>query len=101
MKQNNFAYLLAALLLLLVAPPLLETVLGHRGSIMRAMPYTLVLITGVWSLRMTGRWFHTAVALAVIGVALEVLHAVIPHNTFAYLTLLSFLLFLCLCRPSC
>ena len=64
---------------------------------MRAFPYSLVLITGVWSLRMTGRWFHTVVALAIIGVALEVLHAVSHHNAFAYLTLLSFLLFLCLC----
>jgi len=97
MKQNNFAYLLVALLLLLVAPPVLETLLGWRGPIMRAAPYSLVLIMGVWSLRMTGRWFHTVIALAVIGIVLEVLHAISHHNAFAYLTLSSFLLFLCLC----
>ena len=97
MKKNNFAYLLVALLLLLVAPPVLETLLGWRGPIMRAAPYSLVLIMGVWSLRMTGRWFHTVIALAVIGIVLEVLHAISHHNAFAYLTLSSFLLFLCLC----
>ena len=64
---------------------------------MRAGPYSLVLIMGVWSLRMTGKWFHTVVALAVVGIALEVLDAVSHHIAFTYLTLSSFLLFLCLC----
>jgi voltage-gated potassium channel len=97
MKRNNFSYLLMALLLLLVAPPILEALFGWGGPFMRAGPYSLVLIMGVWSLRMTGKWFHTVVALAVIGIALEVLDAVGHHIAFTYLTLSSFLLFLCLC----
>ena len=96
-KQNDFSFLLVALMLLLVAPPVLEAILGWRGPIIRAVPYSLVLIMGVWSLRMTGKWFHTVVALAVIGIVLEVLHAVSHNYAFAYLTLCSFLLFLCLC----
>jgi voltage-gated potassium channel len=97
MKQNNFSYLLIALLLLLVAPPVLETLLGWTGPIIRAVPYALVLVMGVWSLRMTRKWSHVVVALAVIGIVLEVLHAVNNHIAFTYLTLSSFLLFLLLC----
>ncbi|MDH4049361.1 MAG: potassium channel family protein [Gammaproteobacteria bacterium] len=97
MKQNNFAWLLVALLLLLVALPVLETLFGWRGPIMRAVPYSLVLITGVWSLRMTRKWFHTVVALAVVGVALEVLNVANQNIAFTYLALSSFLLFLLLC----
>ena len=97
MRQNNFAYLLTALLLLLIALPVLDTLFGWRGPIMRAVAYSLVLIMGVWSLRMTRRWFHTVVALAVVGVLLEALNATNQHIAVNYLALSSFFLFLLLC----
>jgi hypothetical protein len=97
MRQNNFSYLLVALLLLLVAPPVLATLFGWTGPVIRAVPYTLVMVMGVWSLRMTRTWFHTVLGLAIVGFLLEVLHAASQHVATTYLALSSFLLFLLLC----
>ena len=96
MRQNNFGYLSVALMLLLVALPVMETLFGWGGAILRASAYSAVLILGVWSLRMSRTWFRIAVALAAAGVIFEVLNVAHQQIAFTYLALLSFLLFLLL-----
>ena len=61
--KNNFSYLTAALVLLLLASALSEQfVAGYGGHLIEAVTI-LALATGVWSIRRDRWWFRTGIGL--------------------------------------
>lgn len=66
MKRTNFYYLFVALLLFLIAIPLVDD-LGIGGApIIRGLVFSGLLVIGVWSLRGGGRYFSLGM-IFVIG----------------------------------
>jgi hypothetical protein len=95
--QNNYSYLLAALVALLVGTPILEDLMRWNGATVRGGAYIFVLALGVWSLRGSRRWFATAAALAVFGVVINAIDLSTGHAAAMFASLLLFFLFLALC----
>jgi hypothetical protein len=95
--QNNFGYLLIALLALLVGAPLLEDLLDLRSALMRGTAYIFVLALGVWSLRGSRGWFKVGATLATVGVVINAIDLSTGHVVAMFTSLLLFFLFLALC----
>lgn len=95
--QNNYGYLLAALLVLLVGTPILEDLMRWNGATIRSSAYIFVLALGVWSLRGSRRWFAVATMLAMAGVVINVIDLSTGHRLAMFTALLLFFLFLALC----
>ena len=73
MKQNNFSYLLAALLVLLLGIPLANDFTLASGPLIRSLAFSLLLMIGIWSLKGGGRYFTVGMTFVVAGVALDFL----------------------------
>ncbi len=74
-RQNNFVYLFAGLLiLLLVAPVITEFHTDYEGLIFQlALDGTLIL--GIWSVVNQRRWFVVGVVLSLIGISITIMDA--------------------------
>ena len=70
--QANFYYLLAGLLLLLIAGPLSHDLVEHTSSILTSIVFTATLIVSIWSLIDSRKWFVIGVALAVLSVIIAI-----------------------------
>ena len=92
----NFRYLLIALLVFLLAVPFaFDLQLFPRGTI-RAVGFSVLLAIGILSLRNSGGIFRIAIAFVVLGIALNILDAVLGGSAFFLGSLLLLLAFLML-----
>ena len=97
MKQGNFIYMLAGLLLLLLlAPSFTKYFPSFSGVLVQATLMTLMVI-GVWSLK-GSVWFTTGITLAGIGVLLSITNFFMQSQTFYLISVINVLLF---CVISC
>jgi len=95
-KQNNFAYLLIALVIYLVVIPIADEYDMASGKVVRLISYSILLLIGVWSLQGSGKIFRTAMVLVVAGMIFNLI-AYLSESTgiaqtaaglvFAFLTL--------------
>ena len=92
--NNNFSYLLVALLIFLLGVPVAIDLHLLPDEILRAISFSALLAIGIWSLRSSGRAFSAAVAFVIAGIALNMLFAVYKEDVFqigATIALLAFL----------
>lgn len=92
----NFRYLLIALLIFLLAVPFAFDLQLFARGVIRAAGFSVLLAIGILSLRNSGRIFRTAIAFVVLGIALNVLDAVLGGSVFFLGSLLLLLAFLIL-----
>lgn len=81
MNDNNFTYLLFALLLLLLGIPLAEDLNLMSGPLVRTLVSSILLAGGVWSLKGGGWYFSTGMTFAVGGIILNMLAVNIESET--------------------
>ena len=84
LERTNFYYLLAALLIFLIAIPLADD-LGIGGApIVRVLVFSGLLVVGVWTLRGGGRFFQIGMTFVVVGVVLNLLAANMQSSFLQY-----------------
>ncbi|MGI9343351.1 MAG: potassium channel family protein [Gammaproteobacteria bacterium] len=71
-KRAKFAYLLAGLLVVLVAGPLVYEFTQQSASVVWQIAFSLTLVIGIWSLVDNRRWFIVGIVLVVADVALTI-----------------------------
>jgi len=74
-NNNNFIYLLVALLVLLLGIPLAQDMAIVSAPLTRSFTFSLLLIIGIWSLRDGGRFFAVGMRFVIAGVILNLLAA--------------------------
>jgi len=91
----NFRYLLTALLVFLLAVPIAFDLHLLPHGIIRAAGFSALLAIGILGLRNSGRVFRPAFGFVVLGIAMNVLDAVLDESVLflgSLLLLLAFLL---------
>ena len=73
--NNDFSYMLAALLIFLIGVPVAIDLHLLPILIIRLVSFSLLLIIGLWSLRKSGFIFKVSVGLVVVGTGLNLLSA--------------------------
>ena len=96
LKKHNFYYLLAGLLFLLVALPLIRDLTGSDYTIVTELGFSVFLIIGIWSLPGTKSWFLTGIVLVILGISSNFLAYTGAGHFFHYLSLISYIIFLLL-----
>lgn len=96
LRENNFVYLLLALLALLIGVPVLGDILGWHAPLVRAVAMSTVLLLSIGSLQRSGIWFAGGVLLVVVGIALNVLTTRATASGVSIAALFCFLAFLIL-----
>ena len=86
MRQDNFLYLLVALIIFLVALPISIDLQLIPAEIARPISYTCLLAIGVWSLRDSIRTFRIGMALAVVGIIANGIATANDAPVFYYLS---------------
>ena len=94
MNNNNFSYLLVALLILLFGIPLAEDLALASAPVARALVFSILLAIGVWSLKGERRYFVAGMTLAVIGISLNVVAANTDSQALGIASLMAIFLFL-------
>jgi hypothetical protein len=74
-NNNNFVYLLIALLVLLFGIPLAQDMAIGSAPLIRSLMFSLLLIIGIWSLKDGGRFFTIGMSFVVAGLILNLLAA--------------------------
>lgn len=91
-RQHNFVYLLAGLMILVLAVPLFRDLIGTEYPGLSEVAFSLFLIVGIWSLRGAHRWlFYTALVLAILGVAGNLMSLADFGVGFVYLSLCGYI----------
>ena len=72
MNSDNFLYLFAALLIMLVIAPIAEHLQIATPALSRLLTFSTMLAVGVWSLRGNASVFQTGLCLAVAGIVLSI-----------------------------
>ena len=85
-----------ALLFLLIAIPVIHDLSDWSSPTLRLLAFSVVLLSGVWSLHRSRVWFAAGMCLVVIGVILNVLALNLGTTAFTIATLIAFFLFLLL-----
>jgi voltage-gated potassium channel len=96
LKKHNFYYLLAGLLFLLVALPLIRDLTGSDYTIVTELGFSVFLIIGIWSLPGTKSWFWSGIVLVILGIGSNFLVIAGAGHFFNYLSLISYIIFLLL-----
>jgi len=94
--NNNFRYLLIALLFFLAGVPLAYDLRMFSNGTIRLIGFSALLAIGIWSLRKSGRLFRWAMGFVVAGIALNILHALNASSVVLLSSQLSLLAFLLL-----
>ncbi len=94
MGQTNFSYLLVALLIFLVAVPLVDDFVTGSPPAVRAFLFSAILIIGVGSLKGAGRSFAAGVIFVASGVVFSILAALLDSTLFQYCFLFALMGFL-------
>jgi voltage-gated potassium channel len=95
MRKTNFVYLLVALVVFLVALPILDDLHIIPAGLARSISFIALLAIGVWSLRDSIATFRVGMTLAVTGIIANALAVAYDARTFYFLsfaTLFGFLL---------
>lgn len=96
MRQDNFIYLLLALIIYLVALPIMEDLQVIPASFVRPVAFSCLLAVGVWSLRDSVATFRIGIGLAVVGVVSNGMDVTNGSAAFYYLSSITLFLFLVL-----
>ena len=91
--KTNFFYLLGALLFLLITVPLAQDLGFEESPMTRAIVYTVLLLTGVWSLR-GGRLYLAGFVFVIAGIALSAIATSIDAPALYYASTLAIFGFL-------
>ena len=86
--KTNFFYLLGALLFLLITVPLAQDLGFEESPITRAIVYSILLLTGVWSLR-GGRFYLAGFVFVIAGIALSAIATSIDAPALYYASTLA------------
>lgn len=92
--NNNFSFLLVALLVFLIGVPIAVELQLFSVEIIRAISFSALLAIGLWSLRSSGRAFSAAAALVIVGVVLNILFVVYEQVVFHFGSSMALLAFL-------
>lgn len=95
-RQHNFTYLLAGLLFLVLAMPVIRDMTGTGHPYISGLAFSVFLIISVWSLQESRRGFLSAIILVVLGVGGNLLALADAGTGFVYLSLCSYIVFLLL-----
>jgi len=96
LRKHNFYYLLAGLLFLLVALPLIRDLTGSDYPLVSELGFSFFLIIGIWSLPGTKSWFLSGIVLVILGIGSNLLAISGAGYFFNYLSLISYIIFLLL-----
>ena len=96
LRQHNFFYLLAGLLLLLLAIPVFRDLTGIGNYYVSELAFSAFLMIGIWSLHGTRRVFLLGIVLVTLSVGGNILALAGTGTFFVYLSLCSYILFLLL-----
>lgn len=104
LRQHNFFYVLAGLLFLLLAIPLLRDLSEDSYLFVSELAFSVFLMISVWSTHGGVRWlFLLGVTLAALGIGGNVLVLVGAGNFFIYVSLWSYIFFIvdnCSCHSA-
>jgi hypothetical protein len=96
MQQNNFAYLLVALLIFIVVVPITLDLQLISLSVSRYLGITSLLLIGVWSLRGAGWMYSAGMVAVVIGIVLNILSVARANETLHIFSTFALFVFLVL-----
>ncbi len=96
MRQDNFIYLLLALIVYLVALPISDDLQIIPSSVVRPVAFSCLLAIGVWSLRDSVMTFRIGIGLAVVGVISNGVGVTNEAPVYYYLSVITLLAFLVL-----
>jgi voltage-gated potassium channel len=94
MQQNNFSYLLVALLIFIIVVPVTRDLDLISQTVSRILGITSLLVVGVWSLRRAGWLFSAGMLVVIAGIilnSLAVARADAALHMFSMLALFVFL----------
>jgi voltage-gated potassium channel len=94
LRKHNFYYLLAGLLFLLVALPLIRDLTGPHYSFVTELSFSVFFIISIWSLPGTKGWFLSGIVLMILGISSNFLAIAGAGYFFNYLFLISYIIFL-------
>lgn len=94
LNRPNFAYLLVALIVMLIAFPLADDLNLTNAPLVRGLVFSSLLVIGIWSLNGGGRYFTTGMGFVITGVVLNVLAITINSQLLHYGALLALIGFL-------
>lgn len=92
--DDNFSFLLVALLVFLIGVPIAIDLEIFSSEILRAISYSALLAIGLWSLRSSGRVFSAAIAFVIVGIVLNILFAYYKQTVFQTCSTIALLAFL-------
>ncbi|WP_295627170.1 potassium channel family protein [uncultured Nitrosomonas sp.] len=96
LKQHNFYFLLAGLLFLLLAIPLLRDLTGKNYQHISEFTFSIFLLIGIWSLYKAPHIFLFGVVLTIIGITGNLLAIFTEVFFFVLLSLSCYIIFLLL-----
>jgi hypothetical protein len=96
MRQDNFIYLLLALIIFLVALPILEDLQVIPSSFVRPFSFSCLLAIGVWSLRDSVMTFRIGIGLAIVGLVINGIDVASGSAASYYLSNITLFFFLVL-----
>jgi len=96
LRQNNFFYLLFALLFLLVSLPLITDAFGMKFPIIGRLSFSVILIFLILGLNQDKKWRTIGLLLVIAGITLNTLAFHKDSNFYLYLSTLCDFLFILL-----
>jgi hypothetical protein len=94
--NNNFSYLLVALLIFIIGVPIAHDLDLISLEMLRVLGACSVLAVGVWSLRGAGRLYTAGMFVGIIAIILNILSIARQDDTLRIIALLALFIFLLL-----
>ncbi len=94
--NNNFSYLLVALLIFIIGVPIAHDLDLISLEMLRVVGACSVLAVGVWSLRGAGRLYTAGMSVAIIAIILNIWSIARQDDTLRIIALLALFIFLLL-----
>jgi len=85
-KENNFAYLLIALIIFLVILPILDDFDLAQGKLGHLIGFSTLLVIGVWSLQGAGKIFRIGMTLVIVGMIFNFLAYASDDVSYVHIT---------------
>ena len=92
-RRPNFVYLLAGLMVTLLAGPIIHEFTDQSAEIIVQVAFSGTLIVGIWSFIDSRQWFRIGVILAVLEFVVTVFNTVRPSPLLDYTALVIALIF--------
>ena len=99
-KENNFAYLLIALIIFLVVLPILGDFDLMQGKLDGTVGFSTLLVIGVWSLQGSGKFFRIGMTLVIVGMIFNLVAHASDNVTYAHFSVTLLFAFLILATLS-